>query len=999
MIAHLPRLALRRLLPLGLACAPLAWPILTFAQAGDTPPAASAAPAPETPTGDLVKLTPFDVKADSDKSYGALNSNSITAFNARLDQLPISADIFTGQFMRDVNADTVEDLVSTYSAGAGMGAAAGDPSGNTAPQAFDRGSAYQGLELRGLGSTVVKQDGFMPPAATAVGINTVFGLDRVEVIFGPQALLYGNGGAGGVINLISKQAKLYQPSDGLLRFQVDQYGNKVGQLDYGFSTGNVAVVFSTINQQLGSYREYIGGELHGYYTQIAAKAGNTVFRLTAKQTLFDRKANASATLTAGSTAVDARNSQNLHYLLATNQVNASASGADGAGVLDNGNLNWHNVDSFGGDLRDEYTKGRFASLSAESSWASWLTTLFTVGYQSSTDRYNAAGINFYSPTASSNPIPGNWTAALNSTTQINQEPARTKAVRFTALITNDLFDGKAHSQSILGADYIGSEAANIAYAYYLADSNFNVIVNPAVAANNGRTIMPTPAWTVNNGPVKFPLWTAGANRITYNGNNYVLMIQDPVNPAAVSPANALGVTPLNGAFYLQSTSDSRGLFGTNDTSWLGGDLNTLAGFRLVGASYELKSQTGPALTGASNNLDFNLGANYKLLSWLRPYFSVSNAYNLPVIVFSPNPTGPYGDPPKVAHSVGEEVGFKIGDPDGKVSGSIALYKVNSQNEQYLLASNLLAIINPAGLNGRLGAPSTYISVNRASQGLEATFTAAPTSDWRMRLSASIIQGTINNSTSYAPVYNDQFYENALGQVTYKDGTVVTVNGNATTAATATAVAATTAGAVPLTVALMSSPTSIYYANPVAISGAISSSSVAATVLKTVDPVHGAILTGAVGQPISGLQINPGFTVPASIPTSVAGDSTVGYPEFAINYTNLYTVPSGLFKGVKLGGTMGLGWKRADYYYYTTTYATGVPRVLFYLPTLVRFDGIIGYERKFRRYTWTTQLNVTNLFNRYQVVILPNSLNGYAGVDDAVFDQQPRLYTLSTTVSF
>ena len=204
MNAHPPRLDFRRLLQSVSASAALLVPAFAIAQTADSPPPAKS-------RDQVVTLTPFDVTADSDKSYGALNSNSITAFNTQLDHLPISADIFTNQFIRDTDVNTVEDLVSTYSAGAGMGAAAGDPSGSTAPQVGDRGSAYQGLELRGLGSTVTKQDGFMNPAQTGVGINSLFGLERVEIINGPQALLYGNGGAGGVINLISKQARLNQP--------------------------------------------------------------------------------------------------------------------------------------------------------------------------------------------------------------------------------------------------------------------------------------------------------------------------------------------------------------------------------------------------------------------------------------------------------------------------------------------------------------------------------------------------------------------------------------------------------------------------------------------------------------------------------------------------------------------------------------------------------------------------------------------------------------------
>src|SRR5262245_57821125 len=40
-----------------------------------------------------IQLTPFEVRADSDLSYGALNSNSVTRFNTELQRLPISADI------------------------------------------------------------------------------------------------------------------------------------------------------------------------------------------------------------------------------------------------------------------------------------------------------------------------------------------------------------------------------------------------------------------------------------------------------------------------------------------------------------------------------------------------------------------------------------------------------------------------------------------------------------------------------------------------------------------------------------------------------------------------------------------------------------------------------------------------------------------------------------------------------------------------------------------
>src|SRR5262249_6167925 len=114
---------------------------------------------------------------------------------------------------------------------------------------------------------------------------------------------------------------------------------------------------------------------------------------------------------------------------------------------------------------------------------------------------------------------------------------------------------------------------------------------------------------------------------------------------------------------------------------------------------------------------------------------------------------------------------------------------------------------------------------------------------------------------------------------------------------------------------------------------------------------------------------------------------------------LYTIPLGFFKGVKFGGTMNFAWRRNDYYYYPSGFAVGANRTLFRLPTQTRFDAIVGYERRIGRMKFSTQLNVTNIFNHYHVVILPNTVTGYAGVDDATFDQLPRGYAWTNTLSF
>ena len=81
-------------------------------QTAPVPPATAPAARPAA-TEETIQLTVFEVLADRDDSYGALNSNSVTRFNTELAKLPISADIYNEAFMRDVNASSVEAMLRT----------------------------------------------------------------------------------------------------------------------------------------------------------------------------------------------------------------------------------------------------------------------------------------------------------------------------------------------------------------------------------------------------------------------------------------------------------------------------------------------------------------------------------------------------------------------------------------------------------------------------------------------------------------------------------------------------------------------------------------------------------------------------------------------------------------------------------------------------------------------------------------------------------------------
>src|SRR5690606_15434192 len=117
-------------------------------------------------------------------------------------------------------------------------------------------------------------------STTGTGYTSNFDIERVEVIKGPQSLLYGSGGAGGVINTVSKQARLGRKPFGSLVYKIDQYGSKTGQFDYGMGTRRFAIRLAAVKESKTSRRVDIGGELDGYYAQIAFKPfENTLIRI------------------------------------------------------------------------------------------------------------------------------------------------------------------------------------------------------------------------------------------------------------------------------------------------------------------------------------------------------------------------------------------------------------------------------------------------------------------------------------------------------------------------------------------------------------------------------------------------------------------------------------------------------------------------------------------------------------------------------------------------
>lgn len=174
-------------------------PILTLAKSvGVLAAALAAAPsyAQTTPVAsnstDVVELSPFQVVSSTDNGYIATRASGATKTNTPMIELPHSIQVLNSQFIADTNSQTIYQAARFVSNVAG-----GDQRGDDA------------LLIRGFSVSRLRNG--MPYAQNnAFTFDEMAAFDRVEVIKGASAVLYGTSAPGGVINLIDKQPQSKQ---------------------------------------------------------------------------------------------------------------------------------------------------------------------------------------------------------------------------------------------------------------------------------------------------------------------------------------------------------------------------------------------------------------------------------------------------------------------------------------------------------------------------------------------------------------------------------------------------------------------------------------------------------------------------------------------------------------------------------------------------------------------------------------------------------------------
>ncbi len=104
--------------------------------------------------------------------------------------------------------------------------------------------------------------------------RSLYNLEQVEILRGPNALLFGRGGTGGILNRVTKKGVLGETFAGA-RAAVDSFGAYDFQIDTNFTAGeNAALRLNAMYESLDNHRDFYDGERIGINPAAKLKLGD-----------------------------------------------------------------------------------------------------------------------------------------------------------------------------------------------------------------------------------------------------------------------------------------------------------------------------------------------------------------------------------------------------------------------------------------------------------------------------------------------------------------------------------------------------------------------------------------------------------------------------------------------------------------------------------------------------------------------------------------------------
>lgn len=215
------------------------------------------------------------------KGYNAKQSTTATRTDTDLINVPQAVTVITKDLMADQSMQSIADAVRYVP---GVQAAQGE------------GNRDQ-LVLRGNNTTSdLFVDGLRDDIQT---YRDLYNTDRIEVLKGPNGMIFGRGGAGGVVNRVSKKAGWSPVKE--VTLSAGSFDHKRISADYGQGLSDtVAFRLNAVYEDSGSYRDGVNLKRYGLAPSLTVRpSDNTKIELGAEYFKDDRIADRGVPALAG----------------------------------------------------------------------------------------------------------------------------------------------------------------------------------------------------------------------------------------------------------------------------------------------------------------------------------------------------------------------------------------------------------------------------------------------------------------------------------------------------------------------------------------------------------------------------------------------------------------------------------------------------------------------------------------------------------------------------
>ncbi|MEN9637141.1 MAG: putative ferrichrome-iron TonB-dependent receptor, partial [Verrucomicrobiota bacterium] len=901
---------------------------LLLAPAGLAQLVAPAAAARDEP----VTLSAFEVTADPSDSYEALNTSGVTGTNRSIRSLPMTMNVYTRTFIDELNATDISDIMKFTP--------------NVTYALDSTGGGTQGPEqyrLRGLGSKEERRrNGFV-----SLSRSDVFSTERLEVLRGAQALLYGQGVSSGAINTVTKRAT--EGRFGELRMHYDSNGTGRFTLDFNDTFGPYSLRAVALSGHQAYWQDNLADEPRGFYLEGMRRIGRR-FVLRANHEYIEENSR-----TRSGNQITIRDNRLRDPRVGRSLDDLLYNGGDTAGIIIGGEpLSYKNFRSAQSVTTGRRQNSNTTVVTLEGDLSPRLSARLAWNYQrvrifSAT---NNGAADLVAPT-DSNAIDGQWSMRVSP--QRNRNYWHIRALQGAAVSKFELGNFSTH-QLVAGGEQRLKQQTFINQRIYQVDAQNNFVPGNDSLGGRFLPVFYVPVQDRYINALAPPPGYRWADTAAFNS-----VPATPLNPRGLSGASALTLRV------------ERQLAGY--VNWLGNWFNnraeTMVGVRLDHVTldndqFEQRITDQTAKSGLAG-LVFNITPDLGLYANGSKSFAAAGTFQATVDNTFPQP----------GKGVSAEAGIKFDLWSRRISGSLAFYDNRSQNEALALPSATRNIIDALGLNGRNG--GTGVTADVRSRGVELVLTAQPARGWRVYFSLGTNDATITSGMKHDIFYNDQF--NVSGgnvKVKQADGSLLdllvpSVRSNAASPK------------IPLTVAmLLQDPASGYRATLNPASGLITN---AAALFLTTPGVG----TGATGLPITQHQL--GFVAPNNgiYEVFTPGDKTTPNAGFTVSGNTNYEFSAGPLKGCSTGGTVQ--WQREIRQGYANL---GGSRRLYFQPEFVRVDWRLGYRVKLRGASWNLQFTTQNLFD---VQPVEKTLAESGAFTLVTVSQPPRTYLLSAGLRF